>query len=252
MAAGQWFVRAVQACVAALTVPGVEGPMYALDMRLRPSGNKGPLAVSLSAFERYHASGDAWTWERMALTRARVVAGSPALRGRVKAVIRQALCRPRDAAQVRADAVAMRVRMLKELRPHGPWDVKHKSGGMVDVEFIAQALQLIHAGAPGFHLAQAGKVALRRLEVAGLLRAEDAALLIQADLLWRTIQGVLRLTVGQTDQAVLPPASAEPLLRAAAKAGFRAVDSADLLQKSDEVAQQVRGVFARIMEGADE
>jgi glutamate-ammonia-ligase adenylyltransferase len=252
MPAGQWFVRAVQACVSALTVPGAEGPMYALDMRLRPSGNKGPLAVSLSAFERYHEGGDAWTWERMALTRARVVAGPPALRARVKAVIRQALCRPRDAGQVRADAASMRARMLKELKPHGPWDVKHRSGGMVDVEFIAQVLQLIHAGAPGFHPNQAGKVALRRLAAAGLMRHEDAALLIRADLLWRTIQGVLRLTVGQTDKEVLPPASAEPLLKAAAKAGFGAEDSADLLRRADEVSQQVRCLFAQIIEGANE
>ncbi len=88
-------------------------------------------------------------------------------------------------------------------------------------------------------------MALRRLAAAGLMRHEDAALLIRADLLWRTIQGVLRLTVGQTDKDVLPPASAEPLLRAAAKAGFKAVDSAGLLHRSDEVAQQVRAFSAR-------
>ena len=87
--ASQWFVRAVQACIAALTAPGPEGQMYALDMRLRPSGNKGPIAVSLDGFKRYH-EWDAWTWERMALTRARVVAapgryapeGKPGDRGR--------------------------------------------------------------------------------------------------------------------------------------------------------------------------
>jgi glutamate-ammonia-ligase adenylyltransferase len=145
---------------------------------------------------------------------------------------------------MRADAASMRARMLKELRPYGPWDVKHRSGGMIDVEFIAQVVQLIHAGAPGFYPDQSGKVALRRLAAAGLMRHEDAALLIQADLLWRTIQGVLRLTVGKTDKDVLPPASAEPLLEAAAKAGLRAVDSADLLRRSDEVAQRVRA-FSR-------
>ena len=75
----QWFVRAAHSFIAAVTAPGVDGPLYAVDMRLRPSGNKGPVAVSLSGFRRYHA-GSAWTWERMALTRARVVAGPPALR----------------------------------------------------------------------------------------------------------------------------------------------------------------------------
>ena len=242
----QWFVRAVQACIAALTAPGLEGPMYALDMRLRPSGNKGPLAVSLSAFQRYH-QGDAWTWERMALTRARVVAGGPALRAKVKQAIDEALRQPRDPQSIRADAVAMRARMARDLRPHGPWDVKLRTGGMIEVEFIAQVLQLIHIRAPGFRRDQSAIVALRRLAEANLLPDADANTLIAADILWRTIQGILRLTVGQTDSATLPPASAEPLLQAAAKAGAPAVDTADLLRKSDEVAQQVRQLFIRLI-----
>jgi glutamate-ammonia-ligase adenylyltransferase len=220
--------------------------MYALDMRLRPSGNKGPLAVSLSAFQRYH-QGDAWTWERMALTRARVVAGGPALRARVKQTIEDALAAPRDPETTRADAVAMRARMIKDLRPHGPWDVKLRTGGMIEVEFIAQVLQLIHIHAPGFRRDQSAIVALRRLAEAGLLPREDADTLIAADLLWRTIQSILRLTVGQTDSATLPPASAEPLLQATAKAGVPAVDTTDLLRKSDDVAHQVRQLFIRLI-----
>jgi [glutamine synthetase] adenylyltransferase / [glutamine synthetase]-adenylyl-L-tyrosine phosphorylase len=220
--------------------------MYALDMRLRPSGNKGPLAVSLSAFQRYH-QGDAWTWERMALTRARVVAGGPALRAKVKQAIDEALRQPRDPQSIRTDAVAMRARMARDLRPHGPWDVKLRTGGMIEVEFIAQVLQLIHIRAPGFRRDQSAIVALRRLAEANLLPDADANTLIAADILWRTIQGILRLTVGQTDSATLPPASAEPLLQAAAKAGAPAVDTADLLRKSDEVAQQVRQLFIRLI-----
>jgi glutamate-ammonia-ligase adenylyltransferase len=242
----QWFVRAVQACIAALTAPGPEGPMYALDMRLRPSGNKGPLAVSLSSFQRYH-QGDAWTWERMALTRARVVAGGPALRAKVKQAIEDALTAPRDPETTRTDAVAMRARMIKDLRPHGPWDVKLRPGGMIEVEFIAQVLQLIHIHAPGFRRDQSAVTALRRLANSGLLPQADANTLIEADVLWRTIQSILRLTVGQTESATLPPASAEPLLAAAAKAGVPAVDSADLLRKSDGVAQQVRQLFIRLI-----
>ena len=91
--ASQWFIRAVQSCIGALTAPGPEGQMYALDMRLRPSGNKGPIAVSLEAFRRYHEA-DAWTWERMALTRARVIAGPADLRRRVNEAIEAAICRP--------------------------------------------------------------------------------------------------------------------------------------------------------------
>ncbi len=144
----QWFVRAAHSFIAAVTAPGVDGPLYAVDMRLRPSGNKGPVAVSLSGFRRYHA-GSAWTWERMALTRARVVAGPPALRRRVTAAIAEAIASG-EAERTLADAAAMRARMARDLPPDGPWDVKLRPGGMVDVEFIAQALQLVHAPAhPG-------------------------------------------------------------------------------------------------------
>ena len=140
----QWFVRASHAYVAAVTAPGVDGPLYQVDMRLRPSGNKGPVAVSLGSFRRYHAE-SAWTWERMALTRARVVAGSPALRSRIEAAIAEALALAGDAGRIRADAASMRARMLRDLPPEGPWDVKLRAGGQIEVEFIAQVLQLIHA-----------------------------------------------------------------------------------------------------------
>ena len=96
MPVSQWFVRAAHAYVAAVTAPGVDGPLYEVDMRLRPSGNKGPVAVSLGSFRRYHAEA-AWTWERMALTRARVVAGPPALRARIEAAIAEALAHAGDA-----------------------------------------------------------------------------------------------------------------------------------------------------------
>lgn len=250
MAPGQWFVRAVQACINALTTPGAEGPMYSLDMRLRPSGNKGPLAVSLSAFRRYH-QGDAWTWERMALTRARVVAGSVPMRAKVRAAIGQALDRQVEPEKVRADATAMRARILRDLKPHGPWDVKLRPGGMIDIDFIAQALQLIHRHAAGFVPDQTGGTVLRRLADVGLLDPLDADTLIRADLLWRTIQGILRLTVGQTTAETLPPASAEPLLRAVAKLGLDAVDTAQLLHRSDAVAQQVRCLFNRLIGDAN-
>jgi [glutamine synthetase] adenylyltransferase / [glutamine synthetase]-adenylyl-L-tyrosine phosphorylase len=243
MPASQWFVRAVQACIAALTAPGAEGQMYALDMRLRPSGNKGPIAVSLDSFRRYHDQ-DAWTWERMALTRARVVAGPPDLRRRVNQAIEAAVTRAQGPEQIRANATSMRARMTRDLRPHGPWDVKLRAGGLVDVEFIAQVQQLIHARDAGFRRSQTTHIALRRLGEVGAISKPDATLLIEAERLWRTIQGMLRITVGQVKAEHLPPASAAPLLRAA-RAGVPAVDTAELLHKSDLIAQQVRTLFER-------
>jgi glutamate-ammonia-ligase adenylyltransferase len=242
--ASQWFVRAVQACIAALTAPGPEGQMYALDMRLRPSGNKGPIAVSLEGFRRYH-EWDSWTWERMALTRARVVAGPTAMRQKVNQAIETAIRRQQDTAQVHANATAMRERMARDLRPHGPWDIKLRAGGLIDIEFIAQTLQLVHASEPGFRRSQTTHIALQRLQEADVITKPDARLLINAERLWRTIQGMLRMTVGRVEATALPHASALPLLRAAAKMGVSAVDADDLLQKSEDIAQQVRSAFER-------
>ncbi len=166
----QYFTRLAHQLIGGITAPGAEGKLYEVDMRLRPSGSKGPVAVSLSAFQRYHAE-EAWTWERMALTRARVVAAPPALRRKVEAAIRAALLRPDAAAKAIPDAVAMRARMLRDLPPDGPWDVKLGRGGLVEVEFVAQALQLVHAREHPGVLATTTRVAIARLAEAGLLEA---------------------------------------------------------------------------------
>ncbi len=247
--ASQWFIRAVQACIGALTAPGADGQMYALDMRLRPSGNKGPIAVSLDGFRRYHA-GEAWTWERMALTRARVVAGPAELRRKVNAAIEEAIRRPVAADVIRGDAAAMRERMMREIKPHGPWDVKARAGGLVDIEFIAQVQQLIHAGDSGFRRDQTTRVALRRLGAFGAIDPADARLLIEAERLWRTIQGMLRMTVGRLEGADVPHASALPMLRAAAAVGVRADDAEGLLREVDDLALRVREQFLRYVAGA--
>ena len=242
--ASQWFVRAVQACIAALTAPGAEGQMYALDMRLRPSGNKGPIAVSLEGFRHYHER-DAWTWERMALTRARVVAGPADMRRRVNLAIAAAIRRQQEPDRIRANAISMRGRMARDLRPHGPWDMKLRLGGLIDVEFIAQTLQLVHASDIGFRCSQTTHIALQRLKQRGVLAQPDADLLIGAERLWRTIQGMLRITVGHVDAVALPQASALPLLAAAADAGVSADSTDNLLRRTDAIADQVRTLFER-------
>ncbi len=244
MAASQWFARAAHAYVAALTAPGAEGPLYAVDMRLRPSGNKGPVAVSLPAFRQYHAH-DAWTWERMALTRARVVAGSPAIRARVEAAIAEALATAADdPVRTRADAAAMRGRLLRDLPPTGPWDVKLRPGGAIEVEFIAQALQLIHGVRPG---CQATRAALRCLADDGRLPADTAATLIRADRLWRTVQSTVRITVGRNVQA-LPPAAEELLRRAVGQQlGTPGLPLSQLRDALDAAARDVRGAFTTLV-----
>ena len=137
----QYFARLTQRLISALTVQTNYGVLYQVDMRLRPSGRSGPLATQIGGFESYQER-EAWTWEHMALTRARVVSGSAAFSVRIEAVIRAVLCRKRDARAIAADVVEMRGAIAKEKGDANPWDLKYAAGGLVDIEFIAQYLQL--------------------------------------------------------------------------------------------------------------
>lgn len=141
-----YFNRLASRVTAALSVPTAAGPLYEVDARLRPEGAKGMLVVSLEAFERYQRE-EAWTWEHMALCRARPVFGSLAVRERVTAMIDGILRMPRDYGKVVADAAKMRADMEKHKPPHGPLDVKLGPGGLVDLEFATHVLQLTrHVG----------------------------------------------------------------------------------------------------------
>ena len=133
----QWFVRAAHSYVAALTAPGAEGQLYAIDMRLRPSGNKGPVAVALAGFERYHAE-SAWTWEHMALTRSRMLAAPPVFAAKIDKIIRSVLCRQRSAAEIAGDVCEMREAVANERGEGERWNIKDAAGGLLDIEFIAQ------------------------------------------------------------------------------------------------------------------
>jgi glutamate-ammonia-ligase adenylyltransferase len=136
-----YFNRLAQRVIAALSVPTAEGALYEVDTRLRPSGAQGPIAVSLEAFARYqHES--AWTWEHMALARARVLHGPSAGRAALTGIVREVLTGPRDPAKLREDVLAMRAEMARHKPGQGPLDVKLARGGLVDVEFLVHYLQL--------------------------------------------------------------------------------------------------------------
>jgi [glutamine synthetase] adenylyltransferase / [glutamine synthetase]-adenylyl-L-tyrosine phosphorylase len=144
-----FYGRFTQRLIAALSTPTAEGGLYEVDMQLRPSGTKGPVAVSFAAFESYY-EGEAETWEHLALTRARVVwATSEAFARDAGGAIETALRRPRDPKRTAADVRAMRRLLEDERPPKGEWDLKLSPGGLVDVEFAAQHLQLVHAAGGG-------------------------------------------------------------------------------------------------------
>lgn len=141
-----YFNRLANRVTAALSVPTAAGPLYDVDTRLRPEGAQGMLAVSLDAFAAYQRS-EAWTWEHMALTRARALVGSEAGRRRLSETIASILAMPRDYAKVVADAARMRAEMARHKPPSGELDVKLGPGGLVDLEFAIHVLQISkHAG----------------------------------------------------------------------------------------------------------
>jgi glutamate-ammonia-ligase adenylyltransferase len=143
-----YFNRLASRVTAALSVPTAAGPLYDVDARLRPEGAKGMLVVSLEAFERYQRN-EAWTWEHMALCRARAVFGSQAVRERTERLIQEILKAPRDARTVVRDAIQMRAEMEQHKPPQSALDVKLGPGGLVDLEFAIHVLQL--TSGIGFH-----------------------------------------------------------------------------------------------------
>ena len=143
-----YFNRLAQRVTAALSVPTAQGALYEVDTRLRPQGNQGPLAASVESFARYQRE-DAWTWEHMALTRARVLVGSDAARAEVGELVTSILCRERDPDSLRKDVLTMRGEMAAHKSAKGPLDAKLLRGGLVDIEFLVHYLQLRDRAALG-------------------------------------------------------------------------------------------------------
>jgi len=208
LAISQYFARLSQRLINALSAPTAEGALYEVDMRLRPSGNAGPIATSLEAFRQYQHS-EAWTWEHMALTRARALTGPQDLRDQIHAVIYDALTKPRDVDKLLVDVSDMRARMDKERHTDIPWEIKNYRGGLVDIEFLSQFLQLKHGHEHPDILSPTTRVALDNIKAAGLMDSDTASKLIRALNLWQSLQGLLRLTVTADQRArhdyVMPP-----------------------------------------------
>jgi glutamate-ammonia-ligase adenylyltransferase len=242
-----YYARLAQRMITAITAPTGEGRLYEVDMRLRPSGNSGPIASSLQGFRRYQES-DAWTWEHMALTRARVIAGDPDLAARSQAVLREILTGPRDPAKLSQDVASMRRRMAQQHPTDRLWDLKHLAGGLVDIEFITQYLILRHGAARPELLATGTDEALAALARADILPESWAAELRSALSLWHRLQGFLRLTVGSKfEETTLVPSIA----RRMAEIG-NAADFAALKQRITETAAAVRDIYRKIVEPQEE
>lgn len=213
--AGTFYARLAQRLVSALTARTAEGRLYEIDMRLRPSGNVGPVACSLASFTRYQEK-TAQTWEHQALTRARPVAGDAELARQVAAVVEAVVRRPRERARLAAEVRAMRERIFREHGTTDPWNLKHVRGGLVDLEFIAQFLQLAWAAElPEIRAARTRDV-LERATGLGLLDRERGEELVWSLDLQHALLAVLRLSTApgfRPEHA--SPGVREALLRAA-------------------------------------
>jgi glutamate-ammonia-ligase adenylyltransferase len=238
-----YFNRLAQRYVSALSVATAEGALYEVDLRLRPDGEKGPIASDIAGFAKYVRE-DAWTWEHMALTRARFVCGDEALGRQALDAIAKGLAKKRDRAGLAKDVAEMRARMAAERRAASPWRIKDWRGGLVDVEFLVQHA-LLDAGKPAL-VRPATSEAIAALAGAGIFAKDQAALLAEAFALFSTIQAMLRLTWAEEfDPATAPEALKTVLARATG-----AVDFASLQAHVGTTGAAVRALFEERLPGS--
>ncbi|MCA8880685.1 MAG: glutamine-synthetase adenylyltransferase [Rhodobacteraceae bacterium] len=190
-----YYARLTKALVTALSAQTAAGTLYAVDMRLRPSGRQGPAATPWSGYQRYQRE-EAWTWEHLALTRARVVAGEAGLSRDVEAFRQEVLSGPRDGGTVTADLAAMRARLAAAKPRANVWDISNGPGGLQDIELFAQAVALL---AGSRHRQVRDQLALKT----ALADPDDMAVLAQVHALQAAVKAAARLL---TDQALDPEA----------------------------------------------
>jgi glutamate-ammonia-ligase adenylyltransferase len=241
--ATRYFTRITQRLIAALSAPTAEGVLYEVDMRLRPSGNKGPVATRINAFGKYQRE-EAWTWEHMALSRARLICGDESLVNEAESIIADVLSGKRDVAKVTHDVAEMRELIEKEKAPENGWDLKLIPGGVIDVEFIAQYLALI-APAKGVDIRINGLTTGAALKVLGekLMGSADLDTCLEACTLYTELSQLIRLCIdGMFDPKEAPAGLTELVCRAG--------DCPDIKTLEGEVkrlSKAVRKVFQTVV-----
>lgn len=231
LATRPYYARLTQAFVTALTVPMAEGRLYEVDLRLRPSGRKGPVAVSLTAFRDYQMT-EAWTWEHLALTRARVVTGPPPLAEDVETIRRAVLAEKAGGAAILTDTAEMRARIFAAKAPDGEWEAKIGPGRLQDIELLAQSCALRTAD-PARRTDQQLRAGLR----AGHLGKSDEAVLQSAHrFFWRLHAGGRLLTDKPIDMETVGEGGRAFLLR---ETGMSSLDA---------LRSELKGHVARVAE----
>ena len=239
-----YYTRLSQRLISAITAPTAEGKLYEVDMRLRPSGESGPIASSLAAFAQYQRD-SAWTWEHMALTRARPIAGDADLQRRVRDAITTALCRPRDPGRLVADVADMRRRIADNLPRPSPWDLRNRRGGLIDLEFTVQYLMLREAAERPDILRRETDAALDALGAARILPPQGVRELSEGLALLRHLRALLALLFdGTPDAAALAGPAGATLARCAGAVDFPRLD-ADMVAACARVRAWYERLIAR-------
>jgi [glutamine synthetase] adenylyltransferase / [glutamine synthetase]-adenylyl-L-tyrosine phosphorylase len=207
LSVNHYFARLSQNFINSITALTAEGRLYEIDMRLRPSGSKGPLAVSLQSFSDYQ-KGQAWIWEHMALTRGRVLGAPERLKDKIKQEIHSILTyQGRDQDILLVEVEKMRRRLTDEFPTQNIWSIKHIRGGIIDIEFICQYLILKHGPEFPTLLEKNTLLQIKKLKEIGILASEKALQLYDACYTLQTVQVLLRLCLGDSSKDdIKPPA----------------------------------------------
>lgn len=237
-----WAQRLAQRLVTTLTAPTRRGTLYDVDLRLRPSGGKGPLAVRLSGFRDYQTS-EAELWEHMVLTKARLVAGDAALGDKAMAVVREVVSRRRKPAVVAKEVRTMRALIAEAKGDNQPWDLKLVAGGLTDIDFAAETLTLAHGADHPELLSSDVAVVLASAASKGLVSLADAETLRAAHRLMNDVIHWQRLTIDGVFDAAKVPA---PVMRLIARSA-NAPDERVLVSLLAEASAGVRDAFLRIV-----
>ncbi|MGV8935986.1 MAG: bifunctional [glutamine synthetase] adenylyltransferase/[glutamine synthetase]-adenylyl-L-tyrosine phosphorylase [Allorhizobium sp.] len=244
----RYFTRLTQRLIAALSAPTAEGVLYEVDLRLRPSGNKGPVATRLKSFEKYQRE-EAETWEHMALSRARMLAGDPGLMEEANAIIADILKPRRDKATIAADVAEMRSLIDREKPPRDIWDFKLIAGGLIDIEFIAQYLALV-APVEGESGGEGGIAGLSTADVLKRLGPQqmtsgDLDLCLAALSLYSQLSQVIRLCIdGPLDPKTVPAGLIDLVLTAGDCPDIKVLEA-----EVKRLSKAVRKVFGSVVKG---
>ena len=220
-----YFTRIGQELINILTAPTSQGHGYEVDMRLRPSGKSGPVTIDLDHFSIYQME-NAWTWEHMALIRGAVITGFAHgdLEKKLETCLAKIMKIPRDAGQAIADASEMRGRIAKHHPPRSKHDLRLIPGGLIDLDFFTQVMQLIHPLKDGTRIGQAS-AAIKSLANRNIISKKDARILIESAQIFTRLNQMMRLTMTQIHEQKATALLPQPLMERFGIADVEALDA---------------------------